>query len=95
MATIALESPYYGKRRPPWQQGSKLSRVSDLLTLGRATIEESLYLLAWADRAGFNRLGAPACRPCNAGEGCQGAAAASGMFSVLRADVKKRAFVAL
>ena len=58
VATIALESPYYGKRRPPWQEGSKLCRVSDLLTLGRATIEESLYLLTWAKRAGFDRLGA-------------------------------------
>jgi hypothetical protein len=55
---MALESPYYGARRPAWQQGSKLCRVADLLTLGRATIEESLYLLAWADREGFDRLGA-------------------------------------
>ena len=58
IATMALESPYYGRRRPPWQEGSKLCRVSDLLTLGRATIEESLYLLAWSQREGFDRLGA-------------------------------------
>lgn len=57
MATLALESPYYGSRRPPYQEGSKLVRVSDLLTLGRTTIEESLYLLAWAQREKFQRLG--------------------------------------
>lgn len=55
---MALESPYYGSRRPPWQEGSKLVRVSDLLTLGRTTIEESLYLLAWAQRQEYQRLGA-------------------------------------
>lgn len=57
MATMILESPYYGARRPPWQEGSKLKRVSDLLTLGRATIEESLYLLAWAQRQQYRHLG--------------------------------------
>lgn len=59
VATMALESPYYGSRRPPWQEGSKLARVSDLLTLGRTTIEESLYLLAWAQQQNFQRLGEP------------------------------------
>lgn len=57
VATMALESPYYGSRRPPWQEGSKLARVSDLLTLGRTTVEESLYLLAWAQQQDFQRLG--------------------------------------
>ncbi len=57
VATMILESPYYGSRRPPWQEGSKLKRVSDLLTLGRATIEESLYLLSWAQRQDFRHLG--------------------------------------
>ena len=57
VATMILESPYYGSRRPPYQEGSKLKRVSDLLTLGRATIEESLYLLAWAQRQDFRHLG--------------------------------------
>lgn len=57
IASMILESPYYGSRRPPWQEGSKLRRVSDLLTLGRATIEESLYLLAWAQRQQYRHLG--------------------------------------
>ena len=54
---MVLESPYYGKRRPPSQQGSRLLRVSDLLVLGRATIEESLCLLDWAQRQGYGKLG--------------------------------------
>lgn len=43
--------------RPPPQQGAKLLHVSDLLLLGRATIEESLLLLHWLGRAGHERLG--------------------------------------
>ena len=61
---MILESPYYGSRRPPWQEGSKLKRVSDLLALGRVTIEESLYLLAWAQRQEFRHLGEGSSRSC-------------------------------
>ena len=58
VATMVLESPFYGRRRPQNQQGSRLLRVSDLLVLGRATIEESLCLLDWAGRQGYGKLGA-------------------------------------
>eukprot|EP00887_Chlorella_sp_A99_P005866 scaffold1.g5866.t1 len=58
VATLALESPFYGLRKPAYQQGAKLHHVSDLLLLGRATIEESLLLLNWlADSGGAGRLG--------------------------------------
>ena len=57
IATMVLESPFYGARKPHYQFASQLLRVSDLLTLGRATIEESLCLLDWAGRHGFARLG--------------------------------------
>lgn len=57
VGSIALESPFYGKRKPPDQQGAKLRRVSDLLLLGRATIEESLFLLQWLGQRGHQRLG--------------------------------------
>ena len=62
IATMVLESPFYGKRLPSWQAGSRLLRVSDLLVLGRATIEESLCLLEWAaQQREFSKLGdAPA-----------------------------------
>eukprot|EP00873_Tetraselmis_striata_P013338 jgi/Tetstr1/433602/TSEL_022867.t1 len=57
IATIALESPYYGARRPPGQQGSRLHYVADLLALGRTTIMEGLSLLHWARRQGYGKLG--------------------------------------
>jgi hypothetical protein len=40
------------------QYGSKLLCVSDLLLLGRATIEEARSLLHWLDsEAGFGKMG--------------------------------------
>jgi len=58
IATMVLESPFYGKRRPPLQSGSRLLCVSDLLLLGRATIEEARTLLYWMqNEIGFNKLG--------------------------------------
>ena len=57
IATLALESPYYGERKPPRQQGAKLLHVADLLLLGRATIEESLLLLHWLGGQGHEQLG--------------------------------------
>lgn len=58
IATMVLESPFYGKRRPMLQRGAKLLCVSDLLLLGRVTIEEARSLLYWLDHeAGFGKLG--------------------------------------
>ncbi|XP_061346422.1 uncharacterized protein LOC133292057 isoform X2 [Gastrolobium bilobum] len=58
IATMVLESPFYGQRRPMLQRGSKLLCVSDLLLLGRATIEEARGLLHWLDsEAGFGKMG--------------------------------------
>lgn len=57
IATMVLESPFYGARRPVGQEGSRLLRVSDLLVLGRATIEESLCLLDWSYQQGYGKLG--------------------------------------
>lgn len=54
---MVLESPFYGSRKPHYQFASQLQRVSDLLTLGRSTIEESLCLLNWAGRHAFASLG--------------------------------------
>lgn len=51
-------SPYYGKRRPPSQRGARLLCVSDLLLLGRTTIEEARSLLYWLEIAeGYKKLG--------------------------------------
>ncbi|KAK7378215.1 hypothetical protein VNO80_03653 [Phaseolus coccineus] len=58
IATMVLESPFYGQRRPVLQRGAKLLCVSDLLLLGRATIEEARSLLHWLDYAeGFGKMG--------------------------------------
>ncbi|XP_043691866.1 protein ABHD18 [Telopea speciosissima] len=58
IATMVLESPFYGRRRPILQRGAKLLCVSDLLLLGRATIEEARSLLYWLDvEAGFGKTG--------------------------------------
>ena len=51
-------SPFYGNRRPTLQRGAKLLCVSDLLLLGRATIEEARSLLHWLEvEAGFGKTG--------------------------------------
>ncbi|GAX77241.1 hypothetical protein CEUSTIGMA_g4688.t1 [Chlamydomonas eustigma] len=57
VTSIVLESPYYGARRPNDQRGSKLRVVSDLLTLGWATIFESICLLhLMSNRMGHDRM---------------------------------------
>ncbi|CCI39315.1 unnamed protein product [Albugo candida] len=45
VSTLILEGPFYGKRKPPNQIGSKLRRVSDLPLLGQTTITEAKSLL--------------------------------------------------
>ncbi|KAK6123295.1 hypothetical protein DH2020_042972 [Rehmannia glutinosa] len=58
IATMVLESPFYGRRRPMLQRGAKLLCVSDLLLLGRVTIEEARSLLYWLDyEAGYGKMG--------------------------------------
>ncbi|KAB1202823.1 hypothetical protein CJ030_MR8G024936 [Morella rubra] len=58
IATMVLEGPFYGQRRPTQQYGAKLLCVSDLLLLGRAAIEEARSLLYWLDsEAGFCKMG--------------------------------------
>ena len=64
---MVLESPFYGSRKPQYQFASQLQKVSDLLTLGRATIEESLCLLDWAGRHTFASLGQQHAFPANCG----------------------------
>ncbi|CAN6586512.1 unnamed protein product [Malus baccata var. baccata] len=57
--TVHIYSPrFYGQRRPVMQRGAKLLCVSDLLLLGRATIQEARSLLHWLDcEAGFGKMG--------------------------------------
>eukprot|EP00963_Diacronema_lutheri_P005959 scaffold492_cov341-Pavlova_lutheri.AAC.21 len=56
IASVILENPLYGDRRPHRQKGAKLTYVSDLLALGKATIDESRSILHWLDQQGFGPL---------------------------------------
>ncbi|XP_059919456.1 protein ABHD18 isoform X1 [Gadus macrocephalus] len=57
MASLLLENPYYGYRKPKDQLRSCLKNVSDLLVMGGALILESAVLLNWLEREGFWPLG--------------------------------------
>ncbi|XP_040904429.1 protein ABHD18 [Toxotes jaculatrix] len=57
MASLLLENPYYGSRKPKDQLRSCLKNVSDLFVMGGALILESTVLLRWLDREGYWPLG--------------------------------------
>uniref|UniRef100_W5K6S9 Abhydrolase domain containing 18 n=1 Tax=Astyanax mexicanus TaxID=7994 RepID=W5K6S9_ASTMX len=57
MASLLLENPYYGYRKPKDQVRSSLKNVSDLFVMGGALILESAVLLHWLEREGFWPLG--------------------------------------
>jgi len=56
VASIILENPFYGLRKPKDQLRSSLHHVSDLFLMGAALIMESQVLLKWAQREGFGPL---------------------------------------
>ncbi|XP_008279127.1 protein ABHD18 isoform X2 [Stegastes partitus] len=57
MASLLLENPYYGYRKPKDQRRSSLKNVSDLFVMGGALILESTVLLRWLERDGYWPLG--------------------------------------
>ncbi|KAI8798026.1 protein ABHD18 isoform X2 [Biomphalaria glabrata] len=57
IASILLENPYYGTRKPKKQLRSSLHNVSDLFVMGGALVLESLALLHWCEREGWGPLG--------------------------------------
>uniref|UniRef100_A0A7S0E2A1 Uncharacterized protein n=1 Tax=Hanusia phi TaxID=3032 RepID=A0A7S0E2A1_9CRYP len=57
IGSLILESPYYGSRKPRKQKGPKLQHVSDLLSLGNATIEETISILRYFNARGHGPLG--------------------------------------
>ncbi|XP_068596389.1 protein ABHD18 [Brachionichthys hirsutus] len=57
MASLLLENPYYGYRKPKDQLRSCLKNVSDLLVMGSALILESTVLLHWLEGQGYWPLG--------------------------------------
>ncbi|XP_078232831.1 protein ABHD18 isoform X2 [Pogona vitticeps] len=57
MASVLLENPYYGYRKPKDQRRSCLKNVSDLFVMGGALVLESAALLHWLEREGYGPLG--------------------------------------
>ncbi|XP_039607643.1 protein ABHD18 isoform X3 [Polypterus senegalus] len=57
MASLLLENPYYGYRKPKDQVRSCLKNVSDLFVMGGALVLESSALLHWLEREGYWPLG--------------------------------------
>ncbi|XP_078145352.1 protein ABHD18 isoform X2 [Centroberyx gerrardi] len=57
MASLLLENPYYGYRKPKDQLRSSLKNVSDLFVMGGALILESAVLLHWLEGEGYWPLG--------------------------------------
>ncbi|XP_025031823.1 protein ABHD18 isoform X3 [Python bivittatus] len=60
MASLLLENPYYGYRKPKDQleeRRSCLKNVSDLFVMGGALVLESAALLHWLEKEGYGPLG--------------------------------------
>ncbi|XP_067000770.1 protein ABHD18 [Anabrus simplex] len=57
IASILLENPFYGLRKPKDQVRSSLHNVTDIFVMGGCLILESLALFHWCERSGFGPLG--------------------------------------
>ncbi|OWF45149.1 protein ABHD18-like [Mizuhopecten yessoensis] len=57
IASILLENPYYGTRKPKKQTRSFLLHVNDLFVMGAGLTLESLVLLNWCESKGYGPLG--------------------------------------
>lgn len=55
VASVILQGPFYGQRRPAGQRGALLDCVHQLPDLGRATVEEGVALLKYFRDRGFER----------------------------------------
>lgn len=57
VSVMLLENAFYGSRRRVGQRRACLRFVSDIVTMGRATVSEARSLLAWARAKGIRRIG--------------------------------------
>ncbi|XYH92653.1 alpha/beta hydrolase family protein [Sorangium sp. So ce1128] len=57
IGAILLENPFYGLRRPPWQRGTALRTVGDLVLMNMGMLQEGRSLLAWLAANGHTQLG--------------------------------------
>lgn len=57
IASIILENPFYGRRKPKGQNASAVNYVSDIFTMGAALLVESVVLMFLCQRLGLGPLG--------------------------------------
>ncbi|XP_071520706.1 protein ABHD18 isoform X2 [Panulirus ornatus] len=57
IASVILENPFYGSRKPKDQLRSSLHNVSDLFVMGGCLVLESMAIFHWCERMGFGPLG--------------------------------------
>ncbi|XP_003703357.2 protein ABHD18 isoform X1 [Megachile rotundata] len=57
IASLLLENPFYGSRKPENQIRSSLHNVCDIFIMGGCLIMESIVLLNWCEQQGFAPLG--------------------------------------
>ncbi|CAL7945289.1 unnamed protein product [Xylocopa violacea] len=57
IASLLLENPFYGSRKPQNQIRSCLHNVCDIFVMGGCLIMESIVLLNWCEKQGFGPLG--------------------------------------
>ncbi|MCB1166399.1 MAG: alpha/beta hydrolase family protein [Leptospiraceae bacterium] len=57
IVSILLENPYYGRRRPKFQNDFVIGTLSDQFKMNQATILEGMALLKWLHSAGHRNLG--------------------------------------
>jgi len=57
IASLLLENPFYGRRKPSNQKRSSLHYVTDLFVMGSCLILEGLVLLYWLKKNGYGPLG--------------------------------------
>ncbi|XP_031838924.1 protein ABHD18 isoform X2 [Nomia melanderi] len=57
IASLLLENPFYGLRKPHNQIRSSLNNVCDIFVMGGCLIMESIVLLNWCEQQGFGPLG--------------------------------------
>lgn len=53
VASLILENPFYGARKPKNQTRSNLNQVKDLFVMGGCLVTEALALMNWCERLGF------------------------------------------
>ena len=57
VASVIVENPFYGSRKPKGQNKSGLRHVSDLFVMGAALTFEVMTILNWCESHGYGPLG--------------------------------------